>query len=404
MTGFRPLFSAKKKLGLYVHVPFCLSKCAYCDFYSVRRPSEESTAAYVDALICHMKRYRDACRDYLIDTVFFGGGTPTSLPEKDLMRLIGALRRLFRLDPNAEFTIEANPATVTLPLLKKLRRSGVNRISFGLQSGVPEELRTLGRVHTLEGFEESFRAARQAGFDNISVDLMFGFPGQTMESLHRSLSYLTSFQPEHISLYNLRVEPGTLFGRMASEGKLRLPEEDLQADMYLAAVRYLRSKGYLQYEISNFARKGKECRHNLKYWNCEEYLGFGPAAHSFFNTYRFSAYPDVKRYIRAVTDLTGDVELLDSNRQIVGRECIGEYVMLRMRLNAGIDKREFSRRFGRSFDEMYGGRLEKYVRAGYARQDRDRVALTPRGFLVSNAILSDILDYEDLGSLSISGI
>lgn len=396
-------FSAKKRLGLYIHVPFCRAKCAYCDFYSIPGGDKELAKKYVDAVISHMKSYRASCEPYAVDSVFIGGGTPTALPRFQLLRLVWKIKRIFSLTKNCEFSIEANPATVDLTTLRLLHFLGVNRISFGLQSANDEELKSLSRIHSRKQFEESFLLARKAHFQNINVDLMFGIPGQTKESLYNSLRYVLHLKPEHISLYNLRVEPDTPFGKMQQEGTLALLDEDTEADMYLSSVRYLAKNGYPQYEISNFARKGYECQHNLKYWNCDEYLGFGTAAHSFFEGNRFSIVSDLSRYISGTLPINSGVSILNSKETILSRQCIGEYVMLRLRLAAGIDSREFRKRFGRDFDEMYGKKLDKYVSMGYAIHIGDRYALTPKGFFVSNAILSDVLEFDDLCSLSFQG-
>lgn len=287
-----------KRLGLYFHIPFCLSKCAYCDFFSFVPSNEELITRYIDALITHMEDYRHAAEEYVVDSVFIGGGTPTCIPKDELLRLIRAIKKNFNITKNAEFTIEANPATVDLQSLKKFRRAGINRISIGLQTGDDNELKSLSRIHTRRQFEESYRTAREAGFENINIDLMFGIPGQTMESLMRNLRYLIRLNPEHISLYNLKIEPGTPFDLHRSE--LALPNEDDEADMYLAAVDFLRSNGYPQYEISNFSKNGCRCRHNLKYWTGGEYLGFGPSAHSYFSNNRFAFVRDLDAYLNAI--------------------------------------------------------------------------------------------------------
>jgi oxygen-independent coproporphyrinogen-3 oxidase len=227
-------FPKPKRLGLYFHIPFCLSKCAYCDFFSFVPSNEELIGRYFDALIKHMEEYEKAAQDHIVDTVFIGGGTPTCVPTEHLVRLIKAARKHFNVAPNAEITIEANPATVDLNSLKKLRRLGVNRISIGLQSASDEELRSLSRIHTRRQFEQSYAIARRAGFTNINVDLMFGIPGQNRDSLMKNLRYLMRVNPEHISLYDLKIEPGTPFDLHRDE--LLLPTEDEEADMYLEAV------------------------------------------------------------------------------------------------------------------------------------------------------------------------
>lgn len=388
----------KKRLGLYVHVPFCRSKCAYCDFFSVVPPNAELTERYVNALILHMQSYRRGARDYAPDTVYIGGGTPTSLEPDLLIRLIRAIRRNFSLVRGAEFTVEANPATVELNTLNRLRRLGVNRLSMGLQSANNRELAALSRIHRREDFEASFRLARRARIDNINVDLMFGIPYQTRDSLMKSLRYVVRLGPEHISLYDLILEPGTPLDRQRAT--LPFPNEDEEAEMYLMAVDFLAQNGYAQYEISNFARPGYQCRHNLKYWNCDEYLGFGPSAYSYFNSNRFSFVRNIEAYMRGVEDLESRVGITVGSEEITGRAQMGEYVMLRLRLRDGIGLGEFRRRFGCDFTEMYGEKLGFYLKRGYMAKRGDSIFLTPAGMFVSNYILSDILSFADLNALS----
>ncbi len=392
----------KKRLGLYFHIPFCISKCAYCDFNSSVPQSAEVMSRYVSALISHMESYRAGTADYEPDTVFIGGGTPTSLPMEELVRLIRAIKKNFKLTRYAEFSIEANPATVSFAGLKHLRRLGVNRISFGCQSVHDNELKALSRRHTRQEFVRSYRMARDAGFDNINVDLMFGIPHQTMQSLAHTISYIAHLKPDHISLYDLKIEPGTPFYRNYESISPYLPSDDEEADMYIRSVKQLRGYGYCQYEISNFAKRGYMCLHNMKYWNCEEYLGFGVSAHSYFNGNRFAFTHDIKRYMEGVANGSG-INITAENEAVEERERMGEYIMLRLRLTSGIDEREFIRRFGFSFEKLYGAKLAKYIKGGYMREKNGVYALTPEGMFVSNYILSDILEFEDLGRYNFGG-
>ena len=384
----------RRRLGLYLHIPFCKSKCAYCDFYSFVPGDEGIYERYVNALITHMESYRQSCRDYAPDTVFIGGGTPTALPVDQLIRIITAVKRNFSLTKNVEFTLEANPATVTLSELKRLRRAGVNRLSLGLQSADNNELRSLSRIHTRREFEEAFRNARAAKINSINVDLMFGIPGQTRESLLRTLNYVTKLEPDHISFYDLKIEEGTPFWKMRET--LDLPDEDAEYDMYMSGIRFLASRGYAQYEISNFSKPGHQCLHNIKYWNCDEYLGLGPAAHSFFNGNRFSFCKNIEKYISAMENTEGSIRITENMEEIRPKERLGEYIMLRFRLNEGISTREFFRRFGKDFEMMYGSKLAKYINAGYVAKEQDRYFMTPRGMFISNYILSDLLEFSDV--------
>ncbi len=398
-------YTDKKRLGIYIHIPFCRSKCAYCDFNSNTAESYgdgEIFTKYVDALCAHMESYSDSAAMYAPDSVFIGGGTPTALPPAELYRVIKAVKKNFRLTKRAEFTIEANPATVSYATLVKLRRMGVNRLSMGLQSANENELKALSRIHSRKDFFRSYRMARDARFENINVDLMFGIPYQTKESLAKSINYVASLGPDHISLYDLKIEPGTAFYKNYRSIKPTLPGEDAEADMYLDSIRQLHSLGYLQYEISNFARPGHMCVHNLKYWNCDEYLGFGVSAHSYFNGSRFSFTPDIRRYMQGVTDMGARVRITDECEQVEERERMGEYVMLRLRLVAGIDSREFLRRFGTSFESAYGGKCKRFIDSGYMTYRKGVYSLTPAGMFISNYILSDILEFEDFGRYAFS--
>ena len=353
---------------------------------------------YVSSVISHMESYRKGTKDYSPDTVFIGGGTPTALPDAELARLIRGIKKNFDVTKRAEFTVEANPATVTFPRLKQLRRLGVNRLSMGLQSADNNELKALSRLHTRQQFVESFKLAREAKFDNINVDIMFGIPYQTYDSLMKTLNFVTRLGPEHISLYNLKIEPGTPFYENIAAVKEVCADEDTEYAMYTAAIEFLASRGYAQYEISNFARPGYKCLHNLKYWNCEEYLGFGVSAHSYFNGNRFAFIPNINKYIPAVEDMNSNIPLTSESEQLETRERMGEYIMLRFRLTDGLDPIEFASKFGVSFEKMYGGKIDKYLKNGFMIRRQGSYALSPAGMFVSNYILSDILEFEDLGA------
>lgn len=391
----------QKKLGLYIHIPFCRTKCAYCDFYSFIPKSEGIYERYTEALISHMEAYREAARDRAPDSVYIGGGTPTALPTDLLVKIIRAVKKNFRLAKNTEFTVEVNPNTADVKTFRRLRRAGVNRVSIGLQSADAAELKALTRSHSRIDFEECFKAARAAKIKNISVDLMFGIPNQTVKSLLSSIDYVTRLHPDHISLYDLKIEEGTPYARIAP--KLPLPDEDTEYEMYTSAIAMLERRGYRQYEISNFARPGKTSRHNLKYWNCEEYLGFGPGAYSYFNSTRFSFVRNIEAYITGVSDALSRVNLTEGLEEISGRAQLGEYIMLGLRLSSGISVSEIARRYGVDFIALYGKKVEKYIKYGYMEHRGDRIYLTTSGMFISNYILSDILSFEDLGALSPAG-
>ncbi len=395
------IYTGNGKLGIYVHVPFCLSKCAYCDFYSFVPGGEDVFERYTAALCSHMAYYKDAAKGRTVDTVYIGGGTPTVMPVKMLCRILDAVKKNFKVAKDAEITIEANPATADKKTFARLRRHGVNRVSIGLQSSDDRELKALSRIHSAEEFRECFSAARDAKIGNISVDLMFGIPLQTEDSLLRSVDFVTRLRPEHVSLYNLKIEPDTKFGKIRDT--LVLPDEDTEYSMYMKAVDMLERRGYAQYEISNFARRGKESRHNMRYWNCEEYLGFGPGAHSFFNNNRYSFVRNMEKYINGVENMSAAEAITENLEEISGRAGMGEYIMLGLRLTEGISFRDFYMHFGCDFREMYGEKLGFYISGGYMRETRNGVALTPQGMFVSNYILSDILSFEDLNVISPAG-
>ena len=375
-----------KELGLYIHIPFCRSKCKYCDFCSFPNRTEADFEAYVEALCLDLRARAADCRDYLVDTVYFGGGTPTVLSWWLLEKILKTVFDCYRVAENAEITSECNPKTGDARLFREMRKMGFNRLSIGLQSTHGRELRTLGRIHSFADFGQSFRDARAAGFENINADLMSGIPHQTSESYLESIDRLCDFAPEHISAYSLIVEEGTPFGDMG--GRLLLPSEDVEEEMYFRGAERLLAHGYRQYEISNFAKEGYESRHNLRYWDCKEFLGFGPAAYSDFGGERFGNSRDVDAYIRGESILT-DRERPTRNQRM------NEYVMLRMRLAAGVDYAEFERHFGRRFEDCFGDGLRRYRESDLLTFSEGRVAFTPKGMRVSNAILSELLDFGE---------
>lgn len=377
------------RLGLYIHVPFCRRKCLYCDFYSICR-SAENEIPYAEALIAQMRKWRSKTRKYAVDTVYIGGGTPSLLKNETLGGIFRAIRSDFRVLSNAEITIEANPGTLTGDKLAFYRELGINRLSIGMQSTNNDELKALGRSHTFEEFRSAYFIARMEGFDDVSADIMYGIPKQTKMSFIESLGRLIELAPDHISLYGLKIEENTPLAK-SSELKALIPSEEVQAEMYLSAVAMLAKAGYEQYEISNFAKPGKTCRHNIRYWIGESYLGFGPAASSYFANTRFTCERDLKKYI----DLGGDEsKMLSEKKLLTKRDVETEYVMLRFRLADGVDVRDYMNRFGVNFDARYGTAMEKYIAKEFIIPTRTGYRLSTKGMLVSNPILSDILDFD----------
>lgn len=372
--------AGKKALGLYVHIPFCRQKCSYCDFYSLAH-SEEKMDDYTAALVHHLEEVAPQAAAHQVDTVYVGGGTPTYLGEKRLCAILKTIRKRYDVARNAEITLEANPdSACDVKALKVLRRAGFNRISLGVQSADDELLQRIGRIHTFEQVKTAVAAARKAGFDNLSMDVIYGLPGQTMAQWEDTLSALLSLSPQHLSCYGLKVEEGTpLWQRRQQE---TFPDDDQQAEMYLHAVAMLAENGFEQYEISNFARRGYASRHNLKYWHMDEYAGFGPGAHSDMGGVRFAYVRDMDRYIR------GQLLLSESeDGATLARDF--EYVMLSLRTAEGIDRRYFETVYRQRFDPMET-LFCRYETAGLAQRTEKGWRLTPRGFLVSNAIIVEL--------------
>jgi len=371
-----------KPLGLYIHVPFCRRKCLYCDFCSYAGQSDDTMDAYVARLCEELTQKAPLAADHTVDTVYFGGGTPTLLSPAHFEQLLRIIRANYTMSDDVEITAECNPATADEGKLRALHRLGVNRLSIGAQSAVDTELKALGRIHTWEQTKDTYRAARRAGFDNLSLDVMFGTPHQTLDSFAYTLDEILALAPEHISAYSLIVEPDTPFFE-AGEA-LPLPDEDTVCDMTALLLDRVREAGYVRYEISNFAKGGHASRHNLHYWRMDDYLGFGPAAHSFMRGVRTGHSRDLDAYL-AGHDTTEPEEVPDT------KTTCDEYVMLRLRLSDGVDKQEFSARFGQDFDALYGAAAAPYIAAGLLVDTPARISFTDKGFSVSNTVLSDIL-------------
>ncbi|MCI8524609.1 MAG: radical SAM family heme chaperone HemW [Oscillospiraceae bacterium] len=380
----------EKNLGVYVHIPFCRSKCEYCDFYSLAGArTKDLMDRYLHALLAHIKETAPLAPDYTVDSVYFGGGTPSFFGADGLKRLVYELDRQFRLSRNCEITFEANPDSVSGAMLKKLRNAGFTRMSLGVQNDSDEVLRALGRPHTYDQAVQAVEKARGAGFDNISVDLMYGLPNQTAEKWMTTLRHVLDLKPDHISCYGLKVEPGTPL--YTYRDGANLPDDDAQADMYLYAVETLENFGYSQYEISNFAREGMACRHNLKYWSGGEYLGFGPSASSDFAGKRFTNAPNLEQYMDGVL---GKGVVLSECETIAPRERAGEYLMLRLRTAQGIREDEYTSRFLLPFKMLQKG-MEIYAKRGLTVFEDGRWRLTPRGYLLSNRIISAMLEVQE---------
>ena len=369
-----------KDLGLYVHIPLCVRKCNYCDFCSYPLTDASWRERYVDLLCEEIKGYKG--KDYSADTVFFGGGTPSLLSGPKLKRIMSSLRESFHIKDCAEITLEANPGAVTEEGIEDYISAGVNRISLGLQSIHENELENLGRIHSYTDFLKTFKLAREAGINNINVDLMYGIPNQTAASFSETLDALCELSPEHLSVYGLILEEGTPF--YGARGSLNLPSADSECDMYELACKKLTSAGYNHYEISNYSRDGRASRHNLKYWRGEEYIGFGVSAYSYLGGVRFGNPRDIDLYLEG--DRFGDVEKVDSPELL--RE---EYIMLRLRLSEGFSLEEYRERFDRDFLFENMNMVKRLTEAGLAHVFNGRFSLTERGLYVSNSIICELL-------------
>lgn len=402
----------KRELELYIHIPFCLKKCAYCDFLSGSAP-RETIDRYVTALTAEIRQYRKLAEDYRVTTIFFGGGTPSILSGGQMKEIFDALRDVFDIETDAEITMEANPGTVTEENLLAYRACGINRISFGLQSVNDEELKLLGRVHTMRQFEESYDLARKAGFHNINIDLISAIPGQTVTSWERTLDTVIRMNPEHISAYSLIIEEGTPFYEIYGEGAKeeqgsrcekclsgdrrerdtdknfpKLPDEEEERRMYEVTAEKLEEAGYLQYEVSNYAKPGYACRHNKGYWQRVEYLGIGTGAASLIENERYQHISDTDLYIRAngnLDQIEEEREKLDWNAQVE------ETMFLGLRMKEGVNKNKFREQYHREMQEVYGEVLGKLKAEGLLCEEEERICLTKRGNDLSNYVLAQFL-------------
>ena len=369
----------RRPLELYIHIPFCVRKCQYCDFLS--GPSDEETKdRYIEALLQEIHA-AEHTEDYEIVSVFIGGGTPSALKAEAIASVMRTLQEKFFFCEDAEVTIEANPGTVDSEKLMTYRNAGINRLSLGLQSTDAEELKMLGRIHSYEEFLQSYQWAREAGFSNINIDLMFAIPGQTVEAWRQHLRQVAELNPEHISAYSLIIEEGTPF----AQRELDLPDEDTEYQMYEDTAEILGTYGYQQYEISNYAKPGRECRHNIGYWTGVPYLGLGLGASSYLDGCRFTVNPDMKQYLEEKPGMFADIEKLTK------KDMEEEFFYVGLRMTAGVSLSEFERRFGISAKEVYPGLMETFVKEKAARFEGDRFVLTDYGLDVSNYIMAQFL-------------
>lgn len=375
----------KNKLGLYIHIPFCVKKCRYCDFLSF--PScEEEMNKYASFLVKEMTLWKETVSAYDVDTIFIGGGTPSLLPVKQMQIILGALADTFSLSALEEFSIECNPGTVTEDKLRLYREMGINRISFGMQSAQDDELASLGRIHTFDDFLQSYGMAGKQGFDNINIDLMSAIPGQTVSSYEDTLQKVLALEPTHISSYSLIIEEGTPFYELYADNPPI--DEDTDRRMYELTEEYLDKAGFFRYEISNYAKNGFACKHNIKYWQRKPYLGLGLGASSFMEETRFSNEIDFETYCNKIA--AKKMPVLESDKLTVA-DAKAEFMYLGLRMMEGVSEVAFEKMFSERLEDCYGEEIAKCERQGLLAREDDRVFLTKRGIDVSNRVFEEFI-------------
>ncbi|MBE6068954.1 MAG: oxygen-independent coproporphyrinogen III oxidase [Clostridium lundense] len=372
----------KKELSLYIHIPFCKQKCLYCDFPSYCG-EEALMDSYVDALCTEL----DDLGDYKFKTIFIGGGTPSYLDIRHWEKLKYSIDKLDKSD-DLEFSVEVNPGTVSKEKLCRFKEMGVNRLSIGLQAWQNELLQGIGRIHKLNDFLETYKEARKLHFDNINIDLMFGLPNQTLEQIDETLMEIIKLNPEHISCYSLIIEEGTPFYTKYENDELILPSEEVEREMYSKIKKSLQENGYNQYEISNFSKIGKECIHNLVYWNLDEYIGCGAFAHSYINHNRYKNVESIRNYIKKINN-NEQVKLEIHHNTL--KDDMEEFMFMGLRKINGVDINEFQKRFNKNIYEVYGKIIDKYLKDKLLILKDNKLYLSPRGIEVSNMIMSDFI-------------
>ncbi len=385
----------KKELSIYIHIPFCKRKCLYCDFLSSPCTREERDY-YVKALLYEIKKEASAYRDFEVVTIFLGGGTPSLLTGGQVKAILNTVRRYYQVSNDAEITIEVNPGTVTPQKLYMYKEAKINRISIGLQSCQDDELKALGRIHTFSQFVKTFEAVRKNGIQNINVDLMSALPGQTIASYTDTLKEVIDLNPEHISAYSLIIEEGTPFyewyGNSGKEAinHLPLPDEDTEREMYYATKKILDKYGYHRYEISNYSKKGYECRHNLAYWTGKDYVGFGIGAASYINGIRYNNLKNTEQYMAKMKE--GGSDSIKENIMPLGtKDKMEEYMFVGLRLCKGVSRHKFEQLFGISMQDIYGNTLIYLGNKKLLSFQGDYVRLTKRGMDISNSVLAQFL-------------
>lgn len=374
------------KISLYIHIPFCAQKCLYCDFPSFAR-KDHLRKAYIEALNKEIISLREKHNNLEIKTIFIGGGTPSVLEADELECLLKEVAKL-NMAKDIEYSMECNPGNLTEEKLEVMKKYGVNRISIGLQAKQDNLLKGLGRIHNYKTFKENFLLAKKVGFNNINVDLMFGLPNQRLNEWEETLREIISLDPAHISAYSLIIEEGTAFYNLYENDKLKLPTEEEERKMYHLAKKILEENGFNQYEISNYAKEGKECRHNLAYWNMDNWIGVGSAAASYINGKRIKNISSVEEYINSINEKGEAVEEIINNSK---NDNIEEFMFMGLRKINGIDENEFKKRFSMNINDVYGEILNKYIDEGLLIRDSGMIFLSEKGIEISNVIMADFL-------------
>ena len=383
----------RPRLGIYIHIPFCASKCSYCDFYSLAG-CDHLMPEYQAALLEHIQESAHSIKSYEVDSIYFGGGTPSFYGADRLVQILDLLKLNGNVRLDGEISVECNPDSITPMAFKLLRQEGVNRVSIGVQASDNNLLKLIGRRHSFQQAQQAFRSARRAGFDNVSLDLMYGLPSQTKRDWADTLAKIVEMHPEHISCYGLKLEPGTKMYKEYKDSPI-LPDDDEQADMYSYAAEMLERYGYRQYEISNFAAPGFESRHNLKYWNMDDYISFGPGAHSCVGNIRYSFIKDLREYISGVHR---KVSIVDEYEEVSPLERAVEYIMLSMRTARGISRYDYVTRTQCDWRPI-GQVMEAFKQKGWVAQTEDRYHFTVPGFLISNTLIGIMLETQASGRI-----
>lgn len=377
-----------KNLGIYIHIPFCKQKCNYCDFYSLKW-NDESENKFIEAIINEINNYKEKLHDnYKVDTIFFGGGTPTIVKPENLKRIIEHLSKILEIDKNSEISMEANPNTLTSEKLKAYKEIGINRLSIGIQSLNDEILKNIGRLHNSIEALEAIDRAKMTGFENINSDIMFNIPGQSIKDIEDTVSKIIGKGVKHISFYSLKLEKGTPMYVMEKNHKIIMPDEDIEREMYYVGREVMEKNNLFQYEISNFAQKGFECKHNLKYWNQEEYIGLGPSAHSFLNNKRYSNPSDLKLYCEN-SNLNNFERII--HEELNNDDLMFEYIMLKLRLTEGLNVNEFKNKFVVDFNETYKLQIDFLMKNNLIELNNDYIILTKKGMDVSNYVIEEFM-------------